>query len=398
MAEAPKPVVRSPLVIVFCLLAALCEGFDVQAPGVASVGLRQEFASSAGWLGVLFSASNVGLLIGAIVGGRLADRFGRKAVLAASLGTFGVFSLLTALGDSMPALSALRFLTGLGLGGAMPNVIALAAESSSGNSRNTRIAVSYLGFPVGSVISSLVMLALGPDRWRLVFVVGGLVPLGVALALALAMPSTPTTASRAAGSDGGFGAELLAPARRSRTALLWLGFFLIVLTLHLLLNWLPILLTGRGLSRGEALTALMGFNLGGALTALLMGVLLDSRWRQAALALCGFALPALLFALALGDPAVAIVQGLAVLLGGAVLASQIALYGAAEAAYPSHARGLGIGAAVAAGRVGSIVGPLFAAALIDSGRATAAVFAGIVPIVVLCSVCVVALSWRAAPR
>lgn len=397
MAETARPAAAGPLVILFCLLAALCEGFDVQTPGVASVGLRQEFAPTAGWLGVLFSASNVGLLIGAIVGGRLADRFGRKAVLVGSLGTFGVFSLLTALGGSIPALAALRLLTGLGLGGAMPNVIALAAESSAGKSRNTRIATSYVGFPVGSVISSLVMIALGPDRWRLVFVVGGLVPLAVALAMLLAMPPTPRAAPPAAGAGAGFGAALLAP-QRPRTALLWLGFFLIVLTLHLLLNWLPLLLTGRGLSRDQALAALMAFNVGGALTALLMGVLLDSRWRRAALAVCCLALPVLLAALALGDPNVAIVQGLAVLLGGAVLAAQIALYGAAEASYPAHARGLGIGAAVGAGRVGSIVGPLFAAALIDSGRATAGVFAGIVPIVVLCSVCVLALSWRGATR
>lgn len=394
MAEAPKPAGAATLVVTFCLLAALCEGFDVQTPGVASVGLKQEFAPTAAWLGMLFSASNVGLLVGAILGGRLADRFGRKAVLLGSLTCFGVFSLLSALGGSMAALSVLRLLTGIGLGGAMPNVIALAAESSAGATRTTRIAVSYIGFPVGSVLSSLVMLALGPARWRLVFVVGGLVPLAVAGAMAIGMPSSPVPGVDTRGA--GLGSELFAAVRRSRTAVLWAGFFLIVLTLHLLLNWLPLLLTGRGLSRGEALAALMGFNLGGALTALLMGVLLDSRWRRAALAACCLALPTLLYALALGQPSVAIVEGLAALLGGAVLAAQIALYGAAEATYPAHARGLGIGAAIGAGRVGSIVGPLFAAALIDSGRTTAAVFAGIVPIVVLCSLCVLALCWPRA--
>ncbi len=393
MAEAPRPA-SSALVILFCLLAALCEGFDVQTPGVASVGLKQEFAPTAAWLGILFSASNVGLLIGAILGGRLADRLGRKVVLVGSLACFGVFSLLTAAGGSMAALAVLRLLTGVGLGGAMPNVIALAAESSAGATRNTRIAVSYIGFPVGSVISSLVMLALGPAHWRFVFVLGGLVPLLVAGAMAVAMPRTAASRSQAA--FGGFLAELLAPARRSRTLVLWIGFFLIVLTLHLLLNWLPLLLTGRGLSRGEALAALMAFNVGGALTALLMGVLLDSRGRRAALATCCLVLPLLLHGLALGEPPVRVLQGLAALLGGAVLASQVALYGAAQASYPSQARGLGIGAAIGAGRVGSIVGPLFAAALIESGRSTAAVFAGIVPIVVLCSLCVLRLCWPRA--
>src|SRR5438034_11656650 len=116
---------KATLSIFFCFLAALCEGFDVQAAGVAALGLSRTFTPTPQQLGLFFSAGNAGLLVGALIGGRLADRFGRKSVLVCSIGIFGVFSLVTSLAWSMESLTWMRVLTGLGLGGSMPNLIAL---------------------------------------------------------------------------------------------------------------------------------------------------------------------------------------------------------------------------------------------------------------------------------
>src|SRR5580693_1440614 len=113
--------------ILFCVLAALCEGIDLQAAGVAAGGLVAQYHPTPDQLANFFSASTFGLFIGAIVGGWLADRIGRKWVLVVSIALFGVFSLLTPLAWDIRSLAYVRLLTGLGLGGAFPNIIALVA-------------------------------------------------------------------------------------------------------------------------------------------------------------------------------------------------------------------------------------------------------------------------------
>src|SRR6202023_2997864 len=106
--------------IIFCVCAALCEGIDLQAAGVAAAGIGAEFKPSPDQFGTFFSASTFGLFLGAIIGGRLADSIGRKKVLVVSIGLFGLFSLLTSLAPDVHSLIWARALTGLGLGGALP--------------------------------------------------------------------------------------------------------------------------------------------------------------------------------------------------------------------------------------------------------------------------------------
>src|SRR5882757_9008820 len=110
--------------IVFCTLVALCEGIDLQAAGVAAAGIGAEFHPSPDQFGTFFSASTFGLFFGALLGGRLADSIGRKRVLVASIGVFGLFSLLTAFAGDVELLVVARLLTGLGLGGALPMLLA----------------------------------------------------------------------------------------------------------------------------------------------------------------------------------------------------------------------------------------------------------------------------------
>ena len=122
----------------------------------------------------------IGLVIGAVLGGRLADRVGRKKVLIGAVTTFGLFSILTALASGFETLVLMRLLTGLGLGGALPNLIALTSENVP-ERRSLAVSLMYCGMPFGGGLASLlVALSQGALDWKVVFYVGGLAPLIVA--------------------------------------------------------------------------------------------------------------------------------------------------------------------------------------------------------------------------
>jgi AAHS family 3-hydroxyphenylpropionic acid transporter len=385
----------TPFILLFCFLAALCEGYDVQAAGVAAAGIRGELNATPTELGLFFSAGSFGLMLGAVVGGRLADRIGRKAVLVGSIGSFGAFAMATAMAGDMVTLTWMRVLTGFGLGGAMPNLIALSADASRASSRNASIATTYIGMPLGGTIASLTVAAMAVEQWRSVFWIGGAAPLVIAIAMAAFMPSTGKPATAAESGTGtvvrGFAAELLGGGRLRSTLVLWAGFFLCVLTLHLMLNWLPLLLQARGLSKDAAAYAQAGFNVGGASGALLTGALLDTRWRRIAIAASVLALPPVILLLATSAARIGPMLGLAAALGASVLSLQVILYGVAGVLYTKSARGTGMGAAVGIGRAGSIAGPAFATVLIGAERTATQVLLGVLPIVIACSIAVAAL-------
>jgi MFS transporter, AAHS family, 3-hydroxyphenylpropionic acid transporter len=366
--------------ILLCFLVSLCEGFDIQTAGVSASGIISEFAPSARLLGFIFSASTLGLLIGAFIGGGLADIAGRKTVLIASIVSFGVGSLLTAAAPDVAWLACARFATGLGLGGALPSVMALGSEADANASRRSWVAILYSGAPVGAALASLVSLLVGAVHWRGIFVVGGIMPLALAPVVAAFMSeSAPFLAARNS------------PARirailSGRTLLLWLGFCLGLLTLYLLLNWLPTLLVRRGLSREQAATAQIGFNLGGAFAILIISRLLDSRSRRAVVLVTFAAIPCLLTVLALISPKVPILIADTIALGGAVLASQSIVYALAPLIYPTSIRGAGLGAAVGVGRLGAIAGPVMVGLVLGSGLPAAQVFLILVPLVIVAGV------------
>ena len=371
-------------------LSALCEGFDVQAAGVAATGMVRELHCTPADLGLFFSATGIGLLIGSAAGGTIADRRGRKLVLVASIGAFGAFSLLTSLMPTLPLLAGARFLTGLGLGGALPNLIAMAIETSGPGGCNRNVGIAYVGMPIGGSLASILAFFIPSETWRALFQVGGLAPLLVVPALIYWLPGTRSVggslprAPRLPNSTR----QLFAEGRAVQTLLLWVSFFLTVLTLHLLLNWLPFLLTARGLSKDAAMLAQATFGIGGAVIALEQAALLDSSWRLTSIVISIGVLPLVLVCAALlpaWPPALILTT---LLLGGAVLAQQVIVYAAGGTSYPGVMRGTGLGAAVAAGRLGSLAGPLFSAALLASGRSATEVLLAALPIVLGCGVCV----------
>lgn len=358
--------------IVLCWLVALCEGMDLQAAGVVAAKLAPAFGLGPGPMGWFFSASTAGLLIGAVLGGRLADRFGRKRVLIGAVAVFGLLTLATAMATNFPVLLSARFLTGLGLGGALPNLIALVAEEVDPRRRNLAVSIMYSGMPLGGALASLVTLTpvLGAN-WTSVFYVAGFAPLAVMILLMaflkesrqfLAVQTTEPEPS-------GFASALFGEGRGPSTLFLWASFFCTLLVLYLLLNWLPTLLVSRGLTKPEAGKVQLVFNLVGALASVLAGWAIDSRYRSA-----GMVIPYLGLAAGLGllittptTPASSLVIG--GLLGAAALGTQSLLYAVAPDCYPTRVRGRGVGAAVSVGRLGSIAGPLVAAQLLVGAAA-----------------------------
>ncbi|RXU06592.1 3-(3-hydroxy-phenyl)propionate transporter MhpT, partial [Pseudomonas syringae] len=170
-----SPLRRSTLTIVLCFIVALIEGFDLQAAGTAAAGLRQTFALDPKMMGWVFSAGIIGLLPGAFFGGWIADRIGRKKILVSAVLLFGVFSLSTAYVESFSGLLLVRFMTGLGLGAALPNLIALCAEAVSERHRGLAISVMYAGVPLGGALAAVVAMFTS-EHWQTTFIIGGLVP------------------------------------------------------------------------------------------------------------------------------------------------------------------------------------------------------------------------------
>jgi MFS transporter, AAHS family, 3-hydroxyphenylpropionic acid transporter len=392
--------------IVFCLLTAFCEGMDLQAAGVAAAGIGAEFKPTSDQFGTFFSASTLGLFFGALMGGRLADSIGRKKVLVASVALFGLFSLLNSFAWSISSLIATRALTGLGLGGALPMVLALVAETSNAKQQAGRVAMVYAATPFGGAVISLLSLLIAATQWRTMFVVGGVLPLILAPIMAFVLPESsafqrihgaPTAASlpdAAVMPKSGSFMAIFTAGRALRTIFLWASFFLGLLLLYLLLNWLPTLLTSDGLSRTQAAGAQIGFNIGGALAAILIGHLLNGRLKNWAVVATFVALPILLVTLAKSPAELVVICSVVFLLGCAVIAAQAFLYAMAPAAYPTSIRGVGVGAAVAMGRIGSIVGPKLGGMLKAAGHSPSQVLMDLLPIVVAGSICALLLAWE----
>src|SRR5437667_1880573 len=174
-----------------CAAVLFLDGFDTQAIGYVAPALAKEWGLTKGALGPVFSAGLFGLMIGALLFGPLADRVGRKKIIILSTLAFGIGALVTAFVQDVNTLIAIRFLTGLGLGGAMPNAVAMTSEFNPRRRRATMVMIMFCGFSVGAALGGLLAAALIPQfGWRSVFVVGGVAPLLLVPILALRLPES----------------------------------------------------------------------------------------------------------------------------------------------------------------------------------------------------------------
>jgi AAHS family 3-hydroxyphenylpropionic acid transporter len=422
---------RSPAwaTLTLCSASALLEGFDNQSMGVAAPRVIAEFALSPGQAGLIFSAATLGLFVGAAVGGRVADFVGRKRALAVSLLLFGLCSLLTAMAVGPESLFAARVLTGLGLGGAMPNFISLASESAPANRRLSAVTVVMAGMPFGGALAGL--MALGAQlgwAWRAIFLVGGAAPLLLAGLIWRVLPEAHETRLDVARRDAvrrdsialdpssrdpalgdpvrrdavkrdavkvASARSILFGADRAATTLcLWCGFFFTQLVLLLMLNWLPTLMIGLGFTRSQASLASICFNVSGGLGAIVLGRLHAGRHRRPWVVVTYAGMGTALAGVSAVGTDFKIAAVACALAGAFIVGAQLILFALAPLYYSFSMRGTGVGAAVAMGRLGSVVGPLFAGALLATGSASTTVLLAILPFVVVGGTAALALTWR----
>lgn len=384
-----------------CSAAALFEGFDNQSMGVAAPRLLAELGLSPRLSGVIFSAAAMGLVVGAVSGGRIADFLGRRRTLAVSLALFGLFSLLTATAGNAVELFLARLATGLGLGGAMPNFIALASEAAAPRHRLRTVTLVMALMPLGGAVAGL--MALGERygwTWRAIFYVGGSLPLLLSMLIAMGLRTAGETGQRnrepapAPADVASVATVLFGTGQAATTLLLWAGYFFTQLVLLLMLNWLPSLVVGMGFSHAQASWASICFNLGGALGAGFLGALHAGPHRRLWVVATYAGMAVALAGVASVAGSFVHVAAACALAGVFIIGAQLILFALAPLYYTASTRGTGVGAAVAAGRVGSIVGPIVAGALLAGGSASASVLWAIVPFVALGGAAALALTWR----
>ncbi len=380
------------LVVLICLFIAGLEGYDIQAFGVAAPRMVAELGLSPAQQGWAGAAAMIGLTAGAFLGGWGADRVGRRPVLTASVAAFGIFSLATAMCADYPTLLLARFAAGLGFGGAMSNLIAVATEISAPGRRAVTVTGMFCGMPAGGAVVSLIARFAGEGvDWRTLFIIGGVLPILLAPAVHFLLPETRP--APVAGADRRVLPALFGGGRAVGTLLMWTTFLLTLAVLNLMLAWLPTLVTAKGLTAMDGSSAALAFNLSGIVGAILTGLAVDrfgSRWTLT-LVYAGLAGAMFVLATAIGLPAMLVFSGLA---GFLVMGAQFSLYSEAPGRYPPHMRAAGSGAAVGVGRLGSVAGPLIAGELRQAGYAAGDVFFAIIPIVLTAGLAAMALSFR----
>jgi AAHS family 4-hydroxybenzoate transporter-like MFS transporter len=382
-------------IVCLCAVVAMLDGFDTQAIAFVAPVIASQWGLDLAAFGPIFGAGLFGLMIGALVFGPIADRFGRRLVIIASVLLFGVFALLTVSARSFGMLLLLRFLTGLGLGGAMPNVIAITSEYSPARLRATMITVMFCGFPLGAVLGGLIGSRMIPAfGWQSIFYLGGALPLVLVPILMAVLPESirylvsrgaqparvahvlnRISRSRAFRADQTFVmAETAAPGfpvqhlfkdgRTSTTLLLWLSFFMNLLMLYFLVNWLPSVLRQTGVPVERAIISIALLNLGGIVGGILIARIIDrfGPFSVLTVAFIGAALFTSVIGMAGGSFAPLMV--IVFLAGFFVIGAQFGLNAVAASAYPTAIRSTGVGWALGIGRVGSIIGPLAGGVLI----------------------------------
>lgn len=368
-------------VFALCFAAGLCEGYDMMVAGVAAPRFAPVLGLGAQQIGWVFGAAGIGLLLGALAGGRAADRVGRRPVLVFSLLVLGVFSIASALVGDLNTLLAMRFLAGLGLGGALPNILAMVNETSPPGRTATRVTMLGSAMPFGGVSLGVIIVLVPALSWQTMFWLGGVAPIAVAAACQVLLPRFAV--ARAEKASIPVRVALAGEGRWPPTLLLWGTTICVSISVAMMVNWLPSLMIARDFDRAATGHIMLMLTLGGAASGFAFG--LFARRARAGL-VYGAAWVGMIASLALmlGAGRSEAAAGLAAFgLGFFLSGGQFLLYGITTDLYPQAVRGTGTGFAVGMGRFGAVLGPLLAGALLaGTGNANHAMLA-LLPLLIL---------------
>ena len=374
-----------------CFFLAFFDGFDLSLLSVSTPKIAEFLNTTPAAIGPAMSLGNVGALIGAFVLGMLADRFGRKQMLLVSAFTFGIFTLSIAYAQTLEQLVMLRFIAGLGLGGAVPNALAFGSEYAPTNKRATLATTMYAGVAIGATCSGLFSSFLLPKYgWQSLFMAGGITACVIGFIALISLPEPleflikrgkerdqeriRKIVLKIAPSYGTMEGihfvsseerlpgvpfkHLFKEGRAANTILLWMAFILSYYLLWLILSWTPTLLRNSGASSQEFSLAFACVNMGAVVATVLIGVLMD-KFNPFKILKIGFFLAfasVFIFGYFAASTFV-IVAFVSAVMGFFVIGSNSGLMGLAAISYPADIRGTGLGWATGVGRFGSIVAP-----------------------------------------
>ncbi|MGF6597589.1 AAHS family 4-hydroxybenzoate transporter-like MFS transporter [Paraburkholderia sp. GAS448] len=384
-------------VLTLCFLVIAIDGFDTAAIGYIAPALFVDWHIAKSSLGPVLSAGLFGLALGATSSGPIADRLGRKTVLVLAVLFLGISSLASASSQSLEMLTILRFITGLGIGAAMPSAATLMAELAPDHHRSLVNNAMLSGFPLGAAGGGFLAAALIPALgWRSVLVAGGVLPIALGIVLIFRIPESVRymVAKGAAAERIHALLDRIAPGKLVvasqfvigeetykasfadsvkivlarpyivGTLMLWLAYFMGLVIFYLLTNSLPILIhdSGHSVSHAALITAL--FPLGGGIGALASGWLMDRFNPNLIVSACFFATGLFTVSIGYGAPGLLALIGLIFMAGTTMNGAQASMSALAANYYPTRARATGIAWMMGVGRFGAIVGALAAAELL----------------------------------
>ena len=380
-------------VVAWCLLIILFDGYDLAINGVVLPLLMEEWGLSAVQAGMLASTALAGMMFGAMIFGSLADKIGRKKVIMICIVLFSGLTAAGGFASNPTEFGILRFLAGLGIGGVMPNLVALTSEYAPRKMRSTLVTTMFSGYAVGGVMAALLGSWFTPSfGWEIMFFIAGipllLLPViwkflpesltfivkenrqaearPIVAKLAPQLKVEPTTVFELHRVDEPESATVVSLFRRGRlvnTLLFWTAFFACLLTMYALSSWLPKLMMAAGYSMDNSLMFMMVMNVGAVVGIVGGGILADRFHLKPVLMFLGI-MGAIVMSLMGFMSNQFLLYILVFLAGAASIGSQMLLYSYVAQYYPLAVRSTGIGWSSAIGRMGAIVGPIMIGALL----------------------------------
>jgi MFS transporter, AAHS family, 4-hydroxybenzoate transporter len=388
------------LIVALTACAVVFDGLDIQIVGFAIPAIARDWGLAKSMFASVLAAGLFGVAIGSALGGLIGDRLGRRSALIISVIVFAASTFGMSGTHSLAPLLFLRLCAGLGIGGALPNAATLTSEYTPLRQRPLATTLAIICIPVGGVVAGTIASALlGTHSWRLLFVIAGTLPLALAVLLFIFLPESPRFLARKGGNSArlekilrridrpvnGLSEKMLYGVAQPKSTMcglrtffagpqsrdtfgLWAAFFFCLLTVYLVFNWLPSVLTAIHFTSKEASEGLTLYNVGGILGAISVGWWITYRGSRIPMLLCavvaigsGLGAAVLLHSPAASHRTALLIIGLH---GLAVNAVQTTLYALATHMYPTSIRSTGVAFALAVGRCGAIVSAYLGAKLL----------------------------------
>ncbi len=416
-------------VCLLCGLSLIMDGFDTQAMGYVAPAVIQQWKIPSASLGPVFGAAPLGVLFGSLAFSILADKIGRRPVLIALTLFFSLLTILTARAGSVNELLLLRFISGTGLGGIIPNATALVGEYSPRGMRIFMMMLATNFFNAGAAFGGFVSAWLIPSfGWRSVFYFGGIVPLVAGALMLFLLPESlqflvlkgrqganvrkwlkhiAPQASIGGGTQlvvrehkhkGMPFLQLFREGRATMTILLWIINFMNLLNVFLLASWLPTVMRAAGYSTSIAVLVGATLQVGAVMGTLVLGWLIEIFGFLPVLSACFFI--ACANVAMIGTPGLPLLFLFAVVFvaGWCITGAQPGLNALSATYYPTNLRSTGIGWGLGVGRIGAIVGPVVAGELIRLKWSSQALFIAAAIPALISALLVFSLRWVVKPQ